>query len=101
MKLESLKLDKFKGSALKREQMFMLNGGGIATGGGNITAPAGAYGKLANFDYGYDSQRSDGNGGTFLTFHNRTCVYYVKYEETPILPTLPTLTAADDAFQLP
>jgi hypothetical protein len=71
MKLESLKLDKFKDDALKREQMFMLNGGGIATGPGNITAPH--MGRLANFNYGYDSHRSDG----YLTFHNRTNVRYV------------------------
>ena len=69
MKLESLKLEKFKDSTLKREQMFMLNGGGIATGGGNICAPHGSSGEMMNFDYGYDANR-DG----ILTFHNRSNV---------------------------
>lgn len=69
MKLESLKLEKFKDSALKKEQMFMLNGGGIVTSGGTIRGPHGPGGKLATYDYGYDSSRN----GT-LTFHDRSNV---------------------------
>ncbi|WP_293872334.1 hypothetical protein [Flavobacterium sp.] len=67
MKLESLQLDKFQDKALKREQMFMLNGGGIPTGPGNICLQNSS-GVWENFDYGYDSDR----GGGVLTFHNRT-----------------------------
>lgn len=66
MKLESLKLEKFKDSTLKREQMFMLNGGGIETGPGNTCDEIG--GKWVNFDYGYDSYRGPGK----VTYHNRT-----------------------------
>ncbi len=66
MKLESIKLDKFKDNVLKKEQMFMLNGNGIATPGGNICAPHGPEGRVMNFDYGYDAIR-DGS----LTFHSR------------------------------
>lgn len=69
MKLESLKLEKFKDSTLKREQMFMLNGGGIRSEAGNICAPHGAEQRIMNFDYGYDIDR-DGN----LTFHDRANV---------------------------
>lgn len=70
MKLESLKLGKFKDNTLKREQMFVLNGGGIPSTGGNICADvADIYGnvKKMNFNYGFDSNR---NG--IITFHNRT-----------------------------
>ena len=67
MKLESLKLDKFKDVTLKREQLFTLNGGGVATGPGTITGPHGPSGANATYNYGYDSSRN----GT-LTFHNRT-----------------------------
>lgn len=69
MKLESLKLEKFKDSTLKREQMFMLNGGGIKSEGNNICAPHGAKQRLMNFDYGYDILR-DG----VMTFHDRSNV---------------------------
>ncbi|WP_264537360.1 hypothetical protein [Flavobacterium sp. N1736] len=67
MKLESLKLDKFKDCTLKKEQLFMLNGGGIYSSGSNICAPHGASQRIMNFDYGYDSNR---NG--VITFHDRT-----------------------------
>ncbi|MDL2144871.1 hypothetical protein QQY79_20270 [Flavobacterium tructae] len=67
MKLESLKLDKFKDRALKREQLFVLNGGGIYSGAGNICAPHGQSQKVMNFNYGYDSNR---NG--VITFHDRS-----------------------------
>lgn len=85
MKLESLKLDKFKDSTLKREQLFTLNGGGIATGGGTITGPHGASGQNATYNYGYDSSRN----GT-LTFHDRSNVQYQQVVE------LPTLTLGPD-----
>lgn len=74
MKLESLKLDKFKGNALKKEQMFMLNGGGVATGSGNTSDVSS--GNCYNYDYGYDSVRNDGNGGTYITYHNRSNVTF-------------------------
>ena len=72
MKLESLALNKFTPNALKKEQMFQLNGGGIATGSGNVCAPHGPSGAHMNFNNGYDSSRDDGNGGTYMTYHNRT-----------------------------
>lgn len=84
MKLESLKLDKFKDSTLKREQLFSLNGGGIATGGGTITGPHGASGQNATYNYGYDSSRN----GT-LTFHDRSNVVFQKVEELPTLTLEP------------
>lgn len=87
MKLESLKLEKFKDSSLKKEQMFMLNGGGIPSGGGNINASHN--GRPANFNYGYDSYR---NG--ILTFHDRTNVVFLQVFPDETLPTL-TLTEED------
>lgn len=87
MELESLQLGKFKDNTLKREQMFSLNGGGIATGPGNITGPHGASGANANYNYGYDSYRN----GT-LTFHDRSNVTYQEIVE------LPTLTLDDEDF---
>lgn len=70
MKLESLQLEKFKGNALKREQMFKLNGGTIGTptpGGHN---PNGSHaGYPASYDYSYDSDR-----GGVITYHGRTKV---------------------------
>jgi hypothetical protein len=70
MKLESLQLDKFHDKALKREQMFKLNGGGIETPAGNTCEKDPVTGVWENFNYGYDAIRSDGT----RTFHNRTCV---------------------------
>lgn len=61
MKLESLKLEKFEADALKKEQMFALNGGGTATPSGTRTEGGRTY------DYGYDSDRGDR-----ITYHNRT-----------------------------
>lgn len=78
MELESLQLDKFKDSALKREQLFMLNGGGIPSPGGNINGEH--FGRPANFNYGFDTYR-DG----ILTFHNRTNVKYLQEVELPTL----------------
>jgi hypothetical protein len=68
----SLKLDKFKGSALKREQMFTLNGDGMRTDPGHATDNSG--GRCQTYDYSYDSQRSNGSGGTFITYHGRSNV---------------------------
>lgn len=68
MKIESLKLDKFKRDALTREQMFMLNGGGIATAAGNVCLYDSYSASWRNCDYGYDAYRSDGS----TTYHNRT-----------------------------
>lgn len=79
MKLESLKLGKFKDNTLKREQMITLNGGGTVSSGGNTKGPHGPGGQNAIYDYGYDSYRN----GT-LTFHNRTNVRY--FDEEPALP---------------
>ncbi len=74
MKLESLKKDKFKDNTLKKEQMFQLNGGGVATPAGNICSQHGPDQILMNFDYGYDVMRSNPDGTTYLTFHSRTNV---------------------------
>lgn len=69
MKLERLDLEKFKDCTLKKEQLFTLSGGGIATGPGNICDAHGAEGKIMKFHYGYDANR---NGK--MTFHNRSNV---------------------------
>ena len=55
----------------------MLNGGGMVTSGGSICAPHGPAGMIQHFEYGYDSSRDDGNGGTYLTFHNRKNVQQI------------------------
>lgn len=77
MKLESLKLEKFKPEALKKEQMLKLNGG-LTDADRNTVTPAGwgcGYGAVASdyytsysFNYGYDVDR----GGGLITYHNRT-----------------------------
>ncbi|NNC70240.1 MAG: hypothetical protein HKN90_05380 [Flavobacteriaceae bacterium] len=66
MKLESLKLEKFKNNSIKKEQMFMLNGGGTKTGGGsNLYHESGGYAFVV--DYAYDVMRDNVSGG--LTLH--------------------------------
>ena len=68
MKLESLKLEKFKDNSLKREQMFTLNGGGTRTPGGHACGTNTVYPfQTVEYDYGYDSIR---NG--VKTFHDRS-----------------------------
>jgi len=68
--LESLQLDKFQDKALKKEQMFKLNGGeGTATAGGHM-ANGTHNGSPASFDYSYDSDRGDG----VITYHERSNV---------------------------
>lgn len=67
MKLESLQLDKFKDSALKKEQMFKLNGGDTATPGGHACR-IDEQGRTWEFDYGFDAIRDGG----LITLHNRT-----------------------------
>ena len=68
MKLESLKENKFKGSVLKREQMFTLNGGGTPTPAGHACGTNNVYPfQTVSYDYSYDSNR-DG----VITFHGRT-----------------------------
>jgi hypothetical protein len=52
---------------LKKEQMFVLNGGGTKTDPGNICLETSS-GVWRNYDYGYDAYRSDGS----TTYHNRT-----------------------------
>lgn len=69
MELESLKLTKFKNDSLKKEQMFMLNGGGTRTGGGsNLEHTTGGVTYIV--DYSYDSLRDGYSGG--ITFHGYT-----------------------------
>lgn len=74
MKLESLKLEKFKDESLKRDHMAFINGGlaGTATPGGNICSPHGPAGHWMNFDYGYDALRTDANGASYISYHNRS-----------------------------
>lgn len=83
MKLESLKLEKFNDSTLKKEQMVQLNGGGIPSPAGTTKGPHGPLGANALYNYGYDVYR---NGE--LTFHNRTFVRYLQEVPTEPLPTL-------------
>lgn len=73
MELESLELEKFKENTIKKEQMFLLNGGGTATPAGvNYNGTHG--GRPAAYNYGYDVDR--GNG--WLTFHNRSNIVYAQ-----------------------
>jgi len=66
MKLESLKMDKFKENALKKEQMFELNGLAERTSPGiNLCHYSGGHWYLV--DYAYDTVRADIPGG--LAFH--------------------------------
>jgi hypothetical protein len=74
MKLESLKKDKFKDNTLKKEQMFQLNGGGVATPGGTICGPHGQSQAVVQYDYGYDAVRNNPDGTTYITYHNRSNV---------------------------
>lgn len=87
MKLESLKEEKFKNATLKKEQMFMLNGGGTATPGGSgcgSGVSAAFPNKIYRFDFGYDIDR--GNG--WITYHNRTNVSVISAEECATLQGL-------------
>lgn len=68
MKLESLKLNKFRDHSLKKEQMFMLNGGGTRTPGGTACR-VDDQGRTFTFDYAYDAIR-DGIEGR--TLHGRS-----------------------------
>ncbi|WP_195760071.1 hypothetical protein [Flavobacterium sp. LC2016-23] len=83
MKLESLKLEKFKDSTLKREQMVNLSGGGTVSSGKTTKGPHGLLKQNAIYDYGYDSYR---NG--ILTFHNRSNVRFVQVVPGEKLPSL-------------
>ena len=80
MKLESLKLDKFNEGALKREQMFTLNGGGTKTpgghgcGGGTVSSDMGS---CYDYDYGYDINQNDGR----TTYHDRTNVQKISFAD--------------------
>ncbi|WP_396146907.1 TIGR04149 family rSAM-modified RiPP [Flavobacterium sp.] len=80
MKLENLKLDKFQDKALKKEQMFKLNGGGTRTpgghgcGGGTVSSNMGA---CYDYDFGYDIDRGNGN----ITYHDRTNVKIISFSE--------------------
>jgi natural product precursor len=80
MKLESLQLDKFQDKALKKEQMFKLNGGGTKTEGG-FGCGTGTLGSNPNavlaFNFGYDVDR----GGGRITYHDRTNVREISAAE--------------------
>ena len=76
MKLESLKLEKFNDKALKKEQMFNLNGGGTKTPGGHgcgTGTSASNPNVNLEYDFGYDVDRGDG----YITYHDRTNVKVV------------------------
>jgi natural product precursor len=76
MKLESLQLDKFQEKALKKEQMFKLNGGKntVTAGGSGCGTGTSASNPNVNlqYDFGYDVNR-DG----YITYHDRTNVQIV------------------------
>lgn len=77
MELESLKLEKFKNETLNRKQMFQLNGGGTATPGGSgcgYGTFASDYYTMYSYDFGYDAIRTNPDGTTYTTYHNRTNV---------------------------
>lgn len=75
MELEKINSEKFKELSIEKNQMNRIKGGlmdyGTRTPGGNITAPHN--GSWANFDYGYDSGRSQG----VITYHNRSNITYI------------------------
>lgn len=84
MKLESLKLQNFLDAKMDNEQMSVLNGGLIdatrntVTAGGsgcaqglNLTDPNGVY----HIDYGYDVIRTNSDGTTSTTYHDRSNMY--------------------------
>ncbi|MFD2892013.1 hypothetical protein ACFS5J_08325 [Flavobacterium chuncheonense] len=80
MKLESLKLEKFKENALKKEQLFVLGGQNTVTPAGSgcgIGTSASNPDTIYKYDYGYDVDRGDG----FITYHNRTNVSIITAEE--------------------
>lgn len=84
MKLESLKLDRFQKDALKKEQMFKLNGGGTPTSGGSgcgTGTSASNPDTVYKYDYGYDAIRTNPDGATYTTYHNRTNVSIISAEE--------------------
>jgi hypothetical protein len=57
--------------------MFRLNGGGSRTLGGNGCSDqvSASNRKMTyNFDYGYDAIRTNADGSTNTTYHNRTNV---------------------------
>ncbi|MGY0393557.1 hypothetical protein ACW5R3_13500 [Bizionia sp. KMM 8389] len=83
MKLEKLSSEKFKDVSINKDQMSAVKGGladggssGGASGAGTET-PGGHRdcgmhgGRLASFDYGYDSDR-----GSFISYHNRSNIVY-------------------------
>lgn len=72
MKLESLKLEKFKSHELKKEQMFALNGGGTRTNVSGTNLCHYSNGQWYLVDYSYDIQRVDENGQSFTTYHGFT-----------------------------
>ncbi|WP_395045370.1 TIGR04149 family rSAM-modified RiPP [Flavobacterium sp.] len=81
MKLESLKLDKFKNDALEKKQMFSLKGG--VADAGTVTPAgrgSGVHPTLGYYeaDYGYDSIREGG----VVTYHNRTNYTYYGIKPT-------------------
>ena len=70
MALEKINLEKFNEKALNQKQMALLRAGGTATAGGRIEAMH--HGHLTQFDYGYDAIRTNNDGSTYLTFHDRS-----------------------------
>ena len=71
MKLERLSLEKFRKDALKKEQMFKLNGGGTRTSGGtNYNGMHG--GRPAAYD-----GTAEG-----ITYHGRSNIQYEGFVET-------------------
>lgn len=66
MKLERLQLDKFQDKALKKEQMFKLNGGKDTLTSGGSSCETDSFCRVWEFDYGYDAIRNNGT-----SFHNR------------------------------
>ncbi|WP_313805979.1 hypothetical protein [Flavobacterium sp.] len=84
MKLESLELEKFNGDTLKKEQMFKLNGGGTVTPAGTgcgTGTSASNPNTVYYYDYGYDAIRTNSDGSTYTTYHNRTNVRIISAAE--------------------
>lgn len=85
MKLESLKLKNFLDFKMDNDKMSVLNGG-LADAVGTVT-PAGSgcgygttsadYYQMYSYNYGYDAIRTNADGSTYTTYHNRTNVVKV------------------------
>lgn len=86
MKLESLKLQNFLDAKMDNEQMSVLNGGLYGSAGNTVTPAGSGCGPGLNLsnptavyhiDYGYDVIRTNSDGTTYTTYHDRSNMYEI------------------------